>query len=212
MVKLLLLAAAAALVLVFAAKKIAAKMLRDDHYGGVSAQLLSAQREKTEELVRLSVKKQFSKNLKNIEILEIGAFGANILNAALEKPEETPAQPQDEQVEAVTVEPGDDVVLSLRWRNTGKKTLRQAMFAVAFLSPDGEVLCPDALETDPWMAQFGVAALASFSGNFPTGTGKRQKDLKNAFLLYHGPVGGAVILGVKLICEDGTVFEQTVTE
>jgi hypothetical protein len=56
MVKLLLLAAAAALVLVFAAKKIAAKMLQDDHYGGVSAQLLSAQREKTEELVRLSVK------------------------------------------------------------------------------------------------------------------------------------------------------------
>ena len=54
--------------------------------------------------------------------------------------------------------------------------------------------------------------MATFNGHFPKGQGKRQKDMKNAFLLYHGPVDDAVILGVKLTYEDGTVFEQSIND
>lgn len=176
----------------------------------------------TTQLARKSIAENFRDKLKDIEILELGAFGANILHASLSgaadpisspSPEgEKPGEPCAQSEKPVTVEPGDDVALTLRWRNTGEKTIRQAVFAVAFLSPSGEALVPDALERDPWMLPFGCAAAARFTGTFPYGQGRQQKDMKNAFLLFHGPVDTAVILGMRLLYEDGTEFTQSVLD
>jgi len=208
MIKMLMIVALCALVLLIVVRLIADRMLRDNTHGPVSSQKLAQLSALTQEQVERSVTTKFARQLKGIEILELGAFGANIIEASLGEQKE--AEPDPDTVENPMVEPGNDVVLSLRWRNTGEKPIRQAVFAIAFLSPKGEVLCPDALEKDPWMQQFGVAAMASFNGHFPKGQGKRQKDMKNAFLLYHGPVDDAVILGMKLTYEDGTVFEQSI--
>jgi len=210
MIKMLILLALAALIVVVAAKIIESRMLREASYGGIPVQQLEQLAAQTQALVSRSIETKFAQNLKDIKILELGAFGANIIEASLAQKEEPQPEPESETVENPTVEPGDDVVLSLRWRNIGEKPIRQAIFAVAFLSPTGEVLLPDALEKDPWIQQFGVAASASFTGHFAKGQGRQQKDMKNAFLLYHAPVDDAVILGVKLIYEDGTVFEQSV--
>lgn len=210
MIKMLIIVALCALVLLIVVRVIAERMLRDNSHGPVSSQAMAQLAALTQEQVEHSVKTKFARQLKDIEILELGAFGANIIEASLGEQKE--AVPNPDAVENPMVEPGNDVVLSLRWRNTGEKPIRQAVFAVAFLSPRGEVLCPDAPEKDPWMQQFGVAAMATFNGHFPKGQGKRQKDMKNAFLLYHGPVDDAVILGVKLTYEDGTVFEQSIND
>ena len=199
----------AALVGAVLVKWISERMLRGESpYGPVSEQKKQELIRKTQELAALSRQKDFAHCLKDIEILELGAFEADIIGASLR--EGQPEKQKSDEEEKVTVQPGEDVALTLRWRNTGEKPIRRAVFAVAFLSPSGEILFPDALEKDPWMRSFGAAAAASFTGHFPKGQGRQQRDMKNAFLLYHGPVSDAVILGMQLTYEDGSVFEQRV--
>lgn len=184
---------------------------QDDPYAPLSEQRKQELARVTANLVQLSLQKDFAHHLENIEILELGAFGADIIGASLRPQSEKAVSANEQQDdEKTTVQPGEDVALSLRWRNIGDKPIRQAVFAVAFLSPSKDVLCPDALETDSWMQPFGVAAAARFNGHFSKGQGRQQRDMKNAFLLYHGPVETAVLLGVRLTYEDGTVFEQCV--
>ncbi|MCI9457650.1 MAG: hypothetical protein HFE44_11845 [Oscillospiraceae bacterium] len=143
--------------------------------------------------------------LGEIRIEELGAYGARLIGME-DGEEKTPDAGKD----SPPPEGGEHVVLALRWKNIGKDTLRRVIFAVAFLSPEGEVLRPDALDPEPWLRQFGCAAGVIFTGHFGPGQGRMQRDMRNPFLLYHAPVGKAVILGVKAEREDGTEWERTV--
>jgi len=113
MIKMLILLALAALIVVVAAKIIESRMLREASYGGIPVQQLEQLAAQTQALVSRSIETKFAQNLKDIKILELGAFGANIIEASLAQKEEPQPEPESETVENPTVEPGDDVVLSL---------------------------------------------------------------------------------------------------
>lgn len=211
----IILAAAVALLAAGAVKWCSDRLLsRDGPRAPLSDERKAELSRKTARLVQLSRQQDFASRLRDIEILELGAFGADILGASLDAGKNAedipPAQPAEDM--PVTVQAGEDVALTLRWRNTGEKDIREAIFVVAFLSPAGEALCPDALEDDPWVASFGAVGAARFTGHFPKGQGRRQRDMKNAFLLFHGPVETAVLLAVQLTYEDGEVFRQQVED
>lgn len=141
-----------------------------------------------------------------IRIEELSAYGARLIGLEDGGEKESAAAGKD----SPPPDAGEQVVLALRWNNAGKDTLRRVIFAVAFLSPEGEVLRPDALDPEPWLKQFGCAAGVVFTGHFGPGQGRMQRDMRNPFLLYHAPVGKAVILGVKAEREDGTEWERTI--
>lgn len=143
--------------------------------------------------------------LGEIRIEELGAYGARLIGM-----EDGGEKAADAGKDSPPPEEGEHVVLAIRWKNVGKDTLRRVIFAVAFLSPEGEVLRPDALDPEPWLRQFGCAAGVIFTGHFGPGQGRMQRDMRNPFLLYHAPVGKAVILGVKAEREDGTEWERTI--
>lgn len=143
--------------------------------------------------------------LGEIHIEELGAYGARLIGM-----EDGGEKAAGAGKDSPPPEEGEHVVLALRWKNVGKDTLQRVIFAVAFLSPEGEVLRPDALDPEPWLKQFGCAAGVIFTGHFGPGQGRMQRDMRNPFLLYHAPVGKAVILGVKAERVDGTEWERTV--
>lgn len=142
-----------------------------------------------------------------IQVEELSACGAKLIGM---KEEEDASFSLGKDSPPPGDDPGEQVVLVLRWKNTGEKAVTRVTFAAAFLSPRGEVLRPDALDPDPWIRRFGCAAAVSFAGRFAPGQGRMQKDMRNPFLLYRAPVERAVLLGVRAEWEDGTVKEKTV--
>lgn len=167
----------------------------------------------TARLAEQAEKEDFISRLEDfgIKIVEIGVYGAKLIGFQDgEKKDGSTAENSEMGKPLSQNDPGEHVVLNLRWKNIGKGPIRCATFAVAFLSPDGKVILPDALDSDPWIQKFGCAAAAKFTGLFRQGQGRMQKDMRNPFLLYRAPVGKAVILGVRVEYDSGDIREKTV--
>jgi hypothetical protein len=161
----------------------------------------------TAKLAGQAEKEDFINHLGEIDIKveEIGAYGAKLIGLQDEDQQEDPTAENSKD------DLGEHVILNLRWKNTGEKTMRCVTFAVAFISPNGEIICPDALDPNPWLQQFGCAAAVKFTGHFEREQGRLQKDMRNPFLLYHAPVENAVILGVQVEYDNGQVREKMVS-
>lgn len=168
--------------------------------------------ELTSRLVKQAETENFIQKLReiNIQVVEIGAYGAKLIGLEEDNHEGSAADADTKRPISQNI-PGEHIVLNLRWKNTGENVLHHVSFAVAFLSPEGGIIRPDALDPDPWIQKFGCAAAVRFTGRFEPGQGRMQKDMRNPFLLYHAPVERAVILGVKVELEDGTVCEKSAT-
>ncbi len=204
---------AGALLLAWLIKLAADRMLSSEDKKAAQRQdAISQGVQLTERLVRQAEETDFIRGLEEIgvKVEELEAYGAKLIGLQEDNGEEESAVNAGSDNPPTQDVPGEHVVLNLRWKNMGQKTMVHAAFAVAFLSPQGEVLPPDAMDPDPWIQQFGCAAAVRFAGHFGLGQGRMQKDMRNPFLLYHAPVEKAVVLGAKVEFEDGSVCEKHV--